>query len=64
MSQAPHEQPVINEMLSGSGQMQSFIRAFDWAQTPLGPIQSWSPSLRMTVRFLLENRFPLLLWWV
>jgi PAS domain S-box-containing protein len=39
------------------------IQQHDWAQTPLGPTSSWSPSLRMMVRFLLANRFPLLLWW-
>ena len=39
------------------------IRDFDWASTPLGPPTEWSASLRMIVRFLLANRFPLLLWW-
>ena len=32
-------------------------------QTPLGAPETWSPALRMMVRFLLANRFPLLLWW-
>jgi hypothetical protein len=44
-------------------EMGKLIREMDWSQTPLGPIPSWSPSLRMMVRFLLANRFPLLLWW-
>jgi signal transduction histidine kinase/CheY-like chemotaxis protein len=39
------------------------ISAFDWAKTPIGAIESWSPALRMMVRMLLANRFPLLLWW-
>ena len=39
------------------------IRDHDWSKTPLGPMETWSPSLRMMVRFLLANRFPLLLWW-
>jgi signal transduction histidine kinase/DNA-binding response OmpR family regulator len=39
------------------------MRALDWAQTPLGPIESWSPTLKTMTRFLLVNRFPLLLWW-
>ncbi len=43
--------------------MSERIRAFDWSRTPLGPMESWSPALRMMVRFLLANRFPLLLWW-
>jgi hypothetical protein len=39
------------------------VREFDWAATPLGPLAQWSASLRMIVRFLLANRFPMLLWW-
>ena len=45
------------------GEMESLISSFDWAMTPLGPMESWSQSLRMVVSFLLANRFPLLLWW-
>jgi hypothetical protein len=43
--------------------MGALIRAFDWSCTSIGPIDSWSPALRMMVRFLLANRFPMLLWW-
>jgi PAS domain S-box-containing protein len=43
--------------------MSERIRALDWSLTPLGPIASWSPALRMMVRLLLVNRFPMLLWW-
>ncbi len=39
------------------------IRVFDWSKTDIGPIEAWSPALRMQVSFLLANRFPLLLWW-
>jgi len=49
--------------LSGGGEMGERIRSFDWASTPLGPMQSWSPALRMMTGFMLANRFPLLLWW-
>ncbi|HEY7236753.1 MAG TPA: ATP-binding protein [Gemmatimonadaceae bacterium] len=45
------------------GEMDARIQAFDWGGTPIGPIESWSLSLRMMVSFLLANRFPLLLWW-
>jgi hypothetical protein len=43
--------------------MGSLICSFDWSKTPIGPVEQWSPSLRMMVSFLLANRFPLLLWW-
>jgi hypothetical protein len=43
--------------------MGELIRSIDWAKTPLGPIESWPPTLRTMVGLLLANRFPLLLWW-
>jgi PAS domain S-box-containing protein len=49
--------------LVGGGEMGERIRAFDWSKTEIGPPDTWSPALRMMVRLLLANRFPLLLWW-
>jgi PAS domain S-box-containing protein len=49
--------------LTGGGEMGHLIRFKDWSKTLLGPAQSWSPALRMMVKFLLANRFPQLLWW-
>lgn len=51
------------ELFAGGGEMGDLMQRVDWAATRLGPIESWSPALRMMVRFLLANRFPLLLWW-
>src|SRR5215471_16158630 len=63
MASAHQTATAPDACLADGGEMGAAIRAFDWAQTPLGPVTSWSPSLRMMVRFLLANRFPLLLWW-
>ena len=49
--------------LSGGGKSGELIRSMNWSETAIGPIESWSPTLRMMVSFLLVNRFPLLLWW-
>ncbi len=54
---------AVERVFPGDGEMARLMRAVDWSQTPLGPVATWSPSLRMMVRFLLANRFPLLLWW-
>src|SRR5579864_4531602 len=54
---------IISDSFPNGGEMGARISAFDWSQTPIGPIKTWSPSLKMMVRFLLANRFPLLLWW-
>ena len=51
------------QLFAGDGEMAALMRTTDWAATPLGPIERWSPTLCMMVRFLLANRFPMLLWW-
>src|SRR5262249_21424703 len=43
--------------------MAGLVRELDWARTPLGPPDSWSPALRMIVGLMVANRVPLLLWW-
>src|SRR5262245_40800139 len=68
MNHSPSEaiqktKPETVDWLAGGGETGRLIREFDWSRTPLGQISSWSQSLRMMVRFLLANRFPLLLWW-
>ena len=49
--------------LAGGGETGALVRAFDWSQTPLGPIASWSASLRTTVGTVLHSRHPMFLWW-
>ena len=51
------------DFLAGGGEMGERIRAFDWASTPLGPIEGWSPALKTLLRIMLANRFPHILWW-
>lgn len=46
-----------------SSEMAERIRAFDWSKTVLGPQESWSPALHTTLKILLANRFPHILWW-
>lgn len=53
----------LPNFLAGDGEMGGLIRKRDWSRTPLGPVEQWSPSLRMMIGFMLANRFPLLLWW-
>lgn len=47
----------------GNGEMAELTRAFDWSQTPLGPIDSWPDVLLTTVNLLLATRNPMFLWW-
>jgi len=43
--------------------MGALMRAKDWAETPLGPLDAWPQSLRTTVSTCLNSRFPILVWW-
>ena len=43
--------------------MATLTRALDWSATPLGPVESWSASLRTSVSTLLASRHPMFLWW-
>lgn len=43
--------------------MAARCRAFDWSKTPLGPVDSWSQSLRTIVSTMLASRHPMFLWW-
>lgn len=43
--------------------MGALIRGLDWRETPLGPVERWSPALRTMVGVLLGNRFPMLVLW-
>lgn len=40
-----------------------YVRTFDWASTPLGPMSSWSAQLRQAVLFIMKNPQPRLLLW-
>jgi PAS domain S-box-containing protein len=47
----------------GTGEMASLTRAFDWSQTPVGPIEQWPETLLITVNTMLSSRHPMFLWW-
>ncbi len=47
----------------GAGEMRARMRAFDWASTPVGPVEKWSQSLKSTVKTLLASRYPMVLIW-
>jgi PAS domain S-box-containing protein len=49
--------------LVGGGEMGAKIRAFDWAKTSLGPIESWPQSLRTMISMVINSRFPSYLLW-
>jgi len=60
---AESPQSGASDVLAGGGEMGALMRTIDWASTPLGPVETWSQTLKTMVSFLLANRFPILLWW-
>ncbi len=45
------------------GECRSLIENADWASTPLGPADRWSPVLRSWVATILASRQPMVLFW-
>jgi signal transduction histidine kinase/CheY-like chemotaxis protein len=41
----------------------ALVREVDWGATPLGPVETWSASLRTAVAMVLNAKHPMFLWW-
>jgi signal transduction histidine kinase len=61
ISVRPQAKPL--NPIHGSGEMADRTRAFDWSQTPVGPIARWPEALLITVNTMLGSRHPMFLWW-
>src|SRR5665213_1165989 len=46
-----------------TGAMADRVRAYDWASTPLGPIENWSPTLTAMVNLTLSSPTPARMLW-
>ncbi len=55
--------PKTLQFLAGGGEMGTLIREYNWASTPLGPINTWPQSLRTMVDVILHSEVPMFLWW-
>lgn len=47
----------------GSGRMAERTAAYDWANSPLGPVAGWPETLTAVVNSLLSNQHPTMLFW-
>lgn len=54
---------VAADWLVGEGEATELVRSKDWSQTSLGPIESWSESLRTAVSLVLASSFATNLIW-
>ena len=58
----PHSHAAIGRIM-GTGLMPNLVRAFDWGQTPLGPIDRWSDTFLSNVNQILFSPIPAILSW-
>ncbi|WMT92912.1 HWE histidine kinase domain-containing protein [Pelagibacterium sp. H642] len=49
--------------LQGGGRSAEIIAATDWVRTELGPIEAWTPALRIAVGLMLSSSFPKAIAW-
>ncbi len=65
MSDSRNEHPSPHPLagLAGGGSMGGRVRDFDWATTPLSPIEEWPQSLRSALSICLNSTFPIALYW-
>ncbi|WP_460984484.1 PAS domain-containing sensor histidine kinase [Spirosoma fluminis] len=59
--QTPRTYPNI--LLLNGGEMGDIIRATDWSQTAIGPIEKWPLSLRLAVQLTLDSDLSMYLVW-
>jgi PAS domain S-box-containing protein len=62
-AQRPKIPFALREWPHGDGEMAARIRTFDWSHTPLGPLDRWPQSLRITVDLCLGSALPSYVWW-
>lgn len=51
------------QFLTGGGAMSARIQAYDWSSSPVGPAETWPPSLRVTLSNMLRSKMPTYLLW-
>ena len=52
-----------DSLFGGSDEMAVRCREFDWASTPLGPVEQWPQSLRTAAQLTLSSLFPTIVLW-
>ncbi|WP_447752693.1 PAS domain S-box protein [Sphingopyxis fribergensis] len=56
-------EPEYLLFLENGGEMGQRVAAYNWSATPLGPISSWSPSLRAITAFIIHSPVPMVMLW-
>lgn len=59
----PQTLSLFPDLSVSASEMACLVAEYDWAATPLGPIDRWSQALRVAVGICLNSRFPMFVWW-
>jgi PAS domain S-box-containing protein len=54
---------LTEQIFDDGGENGRLLADIDWALTPLGPVESWPTSLRLSLQLCLASRHPFLIWW-
>src|SRR5216117_1110892 len=46
-----------------AGETAALMRTVDWSATPLGPVESWPPTLWSALSLCLGSPVPMMIWW-
>ena len=50
-------------LFAGDSEMATLMRSHDWSATPVGAVETWSQSLKTSIRIILGSRYPMFVWW-
>jgi PAS domain S-box-containing protein len=60
---SPSNDPFVQSLIDNGGKMGRRMAAFDWSNTSIGPIATWSQSLRTAVGLLMRSPMALVMLW-
>lgn len=55
--------PVGGDLFAAGGEAGRLMAGYDWASSPVGPVEGWPAGLRHAVRTVLVSKFPMVLTW-
>ena len=55
--------PARYPFLTGGGEAAEIIASFDWAATPLGPIETWPAGFKSAIALILRSPVPIVTLW-
>jgi PAS domain S-box-containing protein len=53
----------VYDCFAGNSEVAALMRAMDWSQTAVGPVETWPQSLRIVVRIMLTSRYAMWMGW-